>query len=216
MRFELITLIRHRFFLINAANIIALGAVWKRKQSGKGGSLPRAYDQSRELAAIDAATRVLDFCGQRNVFARKYSILVKGLREQLGRGLPTAVGDEASPSSEASRTTSQSSAPYNRPVERSSESPSNSDPMAENPAFQNRGISVEQSGTSTSPLTNAVMSRGHHASIGSLNADLEPWSEQFRISYPIDDISSYGTLVGYFAQCHMLTCERFHRPTARL
>ena len=129
-----------------------------------------AYDQSRELAAIDAATRVLDFCGQRNAFARKYSTLVKDLRQQLSKGLPTAVSDEASPSSAASRTTSQSSAPYNW------------------------GSSVEQSSTSTSPLTNADMSQGS-ASIGSLNAGLVPWSEQFGIFYPTDDISFYGKLV---------------------
>jgi hypothetical protein len=154
--------------------------------------LPIAYDQSRELAAIDAATRVLDFCGQRNAFARKYSILVKDLRQQLSKGLPTAVSDEASPSSAASRTTSRSSAPYNRSVARSSELSSNSDSTAESLAFQNRGSSVEQSSTSTSPLTNADMSRGYFASIGSLNAGLVPWSEQFGI---FDDISSYGKLI---------------------
>ena len=59
--FERIFLMHYRFFLVNAAIVIVLGAVWKQKQSCRRESMPLANDQSRELTAIDTAIRVLDF-----------------------------------------------------------------------------------------------------------------------------------------------------------
>jgi hypothetical protein len=151
---------------------------------------PIAYDQSRELAAIDASTRVLDFCGQRNAFARKYSILIKDLRQQLSKGLPTAVGDVATPSSAATRANSLNSTPYNPSLTRSSASLANLESMAESQVFRNLGSAVNQKSISTPPLPNEDMSRDCHPSIGSLNASIEPWSEQFGIFYPTNDVSS--------------------------
>lgn len=192
--FQCITLMCHRFFLVNAAHIMILGAVWKLKQSGKGYGSPTAYDQSRELAAIDASTRVLDFCGQRNAFARKYSILIKDLRQQLSKGLPTAAGDVTSSSSAATRHNSLSSTPNNPSLTGSSASPANSESMAESQVFQNLGGAVNQNSISTSPLPNEDMRQSYHPSVGSWNASIESWSEQFGIFYPTNDVSSYGTL----------------------
>jgi len=42
-----------------------------------------SQDQSMETTTIATVIRVLDFCGQRNMFARKYSLLIKELRSQL-------------------------------------------------------------------------------------------------------------------------------------
>jgi hypothetical protein len=184
----------HRFFLVNAAHTMILGAVWKLKQSGKGYGSPIAYDQSRELAAIDTSTRVLDFCGQRNAFARKYSILIKDLRQQLSKGLPTAVGDVTSPSSAATRANSLNSTLYNPSLTGSSASPANSDLMAQSQLFQNLVGTVKQNSILTLPLPDEDMRQGYHPSVGSLNASIEPWSEQFGIFYPTNDVSSYGTL----------------------
>jgi hypothetical protein len=50
-----------------------------------------SHDQSMETNAIGTAIKVLDFCGQRNTFARKYSLLIKGLRSQLDGG-PSSAG----------------------------------------------------------------------------------------------------------------------------
>jgi hypothetical protein len=174
---------------------VILGAVWKLKQSDKGCSSPIAYDQSQELATIDASTRVLDFCGQRNAFARKYSILIKDLRQQLSNGQPTAVGDVASTSSAATRANSLNSTPFTLSLTGFSGSPTNSDSMAESQAIQNLGGTVEQSSILTSPLPNADMRQDYHPSIRSLNAGIESWSGQFGIFYPTNDVSSNGTLV---------------------
>lgn len=185
----------YRFFLINATIVIVLGAAWKQKQSCRQESLPVAYDQSRELAAIDTAIRVLDFCGQRNAFARRYSTLVKELRQKLGRGSPSTVSNDASPSSAASRATSQVLTPYNRGVAMPLELPQNSDSTSEGLVLNNQGATVEQSSTSTSPLTNADLGRGLYSSMDLLNTGLEPWFDQDRMFYPTNDISSYGTLI---------------------
>ena len=172
-----------------------LGVIWKLKQNGKGFGSPIAYDQSRELATIDASTRVLDFCGQRNAFARKYSILIKDLRQQLSNGLPTAVGDVTSTSSTATRTNSLNSISYSLSLTGFSGSPSNSDSTAESPPIQNLGSTVGRSSISMSPLPNADMRQDYHPSVRSLNASIEPWSEQFGIIYPTNDVSPYGTLI---------------------
>jgi hypothetical protein len=193
--FERVFLMYYRFFLINAAIVVVLGAVWKQKQSCRQESSPVEYDQSRELAAIDTAIRVLDFCGQRNAFARRYSTLVKELRQKLSRGSSSTVSSVASPSSAASRVTSQGLAPYNRGDVGPPELSQNSDSTGEGLVLNNLGATVEQNSTSTSPLTNADLGQNLYASIGLLNMGLEPWSDQDRMFYPTDDMSSYGILI---------------------
>lgn len=192
--FERMFLMHYRFFLVNAAIVIVLGAVWKQKQSCPQESLPVAYDQSPELDAIDAAIRVLDFCGQRNAFARRYSTLVKGLSQKISRGSPSTISNDASPSSTASRAMSQGLAPHNRGVIGPPKLSLNSDSTGEGRDLSNLGAAVEQSRTSTSPLTNNDLGQGLYSSMGLLSTGLEPWSDQDGMFYPNDDITSYGTL----------------------
>lgn len=149
------------FFLINAAHVMILAAVWKLKQNGGGYGLPETYDQARELAAIDASIQILEFCGQRNPFARRYSILIKGLQRQLVLGLST----KASPGSAPPVSSMSSSA-----------SVTDSDPAAESPYFQNLRISVEQSdGGPTLGLSRTFVGRASYASDSPLNINLEDW-----------------------------------------
>lgn len=194
-----------------------LGAVWKLKQSNKGYSSPIIGDQSRELAAIDASTRVLDFCGQRNPFARKYSVLIKDLRQQLSQGLPTAVSNATSPSSAATGVNSLKSTPYNSYLAGSSAPPANSDPMAESQIFQTMGGTVRQNSIPTSPLSNEDMRRGYHPSVGSFDESIEPWPEQFGIFGSTNDASSFGTL-GLILLSNFLYTDfrRSYRLTTRL
>jgi hypothetical protein len=64
---------------------VILGITWRMwAQPGV------SHDQSMETTAIGTAIKVLDFCGQRNTFARKYSLLIKGLRSQLDGGPSSA------------------------------------------------------------------------------------------------------------------------------
>src|ERR1700759_4297417 len=122
----------YRFFLVNAANIMILGAIWNLNESGKGCGSLTFHDQNRELTAIDTSTRVLDFCGQRNAFARKYSIMIKDLRQELSKGLSNAAGDVA-----ATRADSLNLIPNNPyPVE-SSQPITSSDLMPESQGLQN-------------------------------------------------------------------------------
>ncbi len=51
-------------------------SVWNQLRQGSN-----AHDQGRELAAFDASTKALDFSGQTNTFIRKYSFLIKELRQ---------------------------------------------------------------------------------------------------------------------------------------
>ncbi|KAH8809412.1 hypothetical protein F5884DRAFT_403520 [Xylogone sp. PMI_703] len=178
-------------FLINAANIMILGAVWKRRQGGKSGFMPAGYDQSREISAIDAATRVLDFCGQRNAFARKYSILIKELRSQLVDGTHTPYGEEPSPSpATSSRAPSMSSAPpYRRAMQASNELVSIPDSTVETPAFST-GSTMDQSSTATSPMMASQLNQGYYGALTSLNTNLEPWSEEFGLFYPPGDFTT--------------------------
>lgn len=74
------------FFLVYAAHVVILGLAWRMWAQPSA-----SHDQSTETAAINTAIRVLDFCGQRNTFARKYSLLIKELRSQLDRG-PSSAG----------------------------------------------------------------------------------------------------------------------------
>lgn len=147
------------------------------KQGGNGYSLSTTHGQTRELDAIDASTRALDFCGQRNPFARRYSTLIKDLQQQLTRVLQTK--------------TSQSSMPRNNSTTQSSTSPADSDSMVESQTFQNLRISTEQNDASTLASSNAYMRRDSHPSVGSLNMNLETWPEQFGAFYLAND-ESFG------------------------
>jgi len=156
-----------------------LGAIWKQGSNG----LPITHSQSRELTAIDASTGVLDICGQRNAFARKYSILIKELRQQLVQDMTTPISASISP---------QSSTQYSNPGSGSYRSPTESDSMRDN---QNPGNSVEGKSVSASPWPNPDMNRDHRSSVDSPNLNFNsPWSEQFGIFYPAGDVLSYGTL----------------------
>jgi len=183
----------HRFFLVNAAHIMILGAVWKQlNQSSDRYGLSIPQDQSRELAAIDTSTRVLDFCGQRNTFARKYSILIKELRQRLVK-VPTPVaGGIAAPSSTAAHANSQNSSPYNTSVQGSYGSPAKSDLVVDSQMSQNLGGSVGQESISASPLLDPDTPQSYRASLDPSN--VTPWSEQFGIFLPTSGVLPYGTL----------------------
>ncbi|PVH68293.1 hypothetical protein DL98DRAFT_522844 [Cadophora sp. DSE1049] len=110
-----------------------LAVVWKLKQSGGGYGISGPSDQSLQLAAINTSIQILEFCGHRNPFARRYSILIKDLQRQLVSGLSATI----SPGSGLGPPLSSMS---------SSASVTDSGPVAESPYFQNLRISVEQSG----------------------------------------------------------------------
>ena len=159
-----------------------LGVIWKQGSNG----LPITHNQSRELAAIDASTGVLDICGQRNAFARKYSILIKELQRKLVRDMTTPSSSIATPISP------QTSSSYGNPGIGLYRSPTESDSMRDN---QDPGNSVEGKSVSTSPWPNPDMNRDHRSSVDSPNLSFNsPWSEQFGIFYPAGDVLSYGTI----------------------
>lgn len=169
-----------------------LGAVWNLKGSGKGQMF---YDQSRELTAIDASTKVLDICGQRNAFARKYSILIKDLRQQLSKGLRNTEGDMATPSSVATCVNSLNMTPcYPSPL-RSFQPLITSNSIPESQLFQNITGTTEPNSTSATSLPDEDIGRGYYTSFGSFDTGLNPWPEQSGISYPMNDTTPYGTLV---------------------
>jgi hypothetical protein len=157
-----------------------LAAVWKLKQNGGGYGLPGTYDQARELAAIDASIQILEFCGQRNPFARRYSILIKELQRQLVIGLSS----KASPSSAVPDSSMSSSA-----------SVTDSDPAVESPYFQNLRISVEQNSGTPMGLSRTFVGRASYPSVSPSNMDLEGWlPSQFGTLSPGDE-ESYGTSI---------------------
>jgi hypothetical protein len=191
------SLIRNRFFLVNAAHIMILGAVWNQKQSGNGYGTLMSVDQSRELSAIESAIRVLDFCGQRNPFARKYASLIKDLRHQLDKGLPNAAVSGAYPSSIATQGNFNNFAPYHSSLPGSFQ-PLTDSGSTESHVVQNTGGTAGQSGTSTSSLSSEDVRLGYDPSAGSLNTGIDSLSEQFGIFYPTNDMSPYGTSVLVF------------------
>jgi hypothetical protein len=179
-----------------------LAAVWKLKQSW-GYGLPGTYNQSRELAAIDASIQILELCGQRNPFARRYSTLIKDLQRQLVSGLST----KASPSSGPPVPSMSSSA-----------SVTDSDPAAENPYFQNLRISVEQSSGPTLGLSRTFVGRASYSSDSPLDINLEGWlPSQFGTLSPGDE-EPYGKsslltiMFCSMMSAHILTSEQTLHP----
>jgi hypothetical protein len=72
------------FFLVYAIHFVILGIFTKLSTHSEGGSSPDIMQrQTLELTAVDAGIRALQFYGQQNLFARKYSSLIKELRQQL-------------------------------------------------------------------------------------------------------------------------------------
>lgn len=132
-----------------------LAAVWKEKQSGGGFGLPGQSDAAPELAAIDASIPILEFCGQRNPFARRYAILIKELQRQLASG----TSNKASPSSGLPQFSTSSST-----------SVTDSDPPAESPYFQNLRISEA---TRTFPRQTSYENESP------LNMNIDDWPGQF-------------------------------------
>jgi len=163
-----------------------LAAVWKLRQNGGGYGLPGTYDQAREeLAAIDASIQTLEFCGQRNPFARRYLILIKDLQRQLILDPST----KASPSSAPPVSSMSSSA-----------SVTDSDPAAESPYFQNMRISAEASSGPTLGLSRNFAGRASYASDSPLNINLEGWPpSQFGRLSPGDE-ESYDPLSSFLFQ----------------
>ncbi|EPE33131.1 Nucleotide-binding protein [Glarea lozoyensis ATCC 20868] len=84
------------FFLVNAAHIMILAAVWKLKQNEQTPSLD-IFDQSLELVSIDSALRTLELCGHRSPFARKYWLLIKSLKQRLLLSLSAKESDSPAP-----------------------------------------------------------------------------------------------------------------------
>ncbi|RDL32394.1 Uncharacterized protein BP5553_08850 [Venustampulla echinocandica] len=177
------------FFLINAAHIMILAAVWKLKQNRGGYGMQGPYDQPRELAAIDASIQILEFCGHRNPFARRYSISIKDLQRQLVSGLSA----KPSPGLGSGPPLSSMS---------SSASVTDSDPAAESPYFQNLRVSVEQSGSAPTiaALRPSFGAQTSYTSESPLNISLEGWSpgrlrtlspgdEDLYVEFAVDDIT---------------------------
>lgn len=156
-----------------------LAAIWKLKQNGGSYGMPGPYDQSRELAAIDASIQILEFCGHRNPFARRYSILIKDLQRQLVSGLSAKPSPGSGPP---------------LPSMSSSASITDSDPAAESPYFQNLRISVEQSANAPTMGVSRPSLAGQpsYTPESSLNISLEGWSPgQFMTLSPGDE-DPYG------------------------
>jgi hypothetical protein len=156
-----------------------LAAVWKLKQNGGVYGLSTTFEQTRELAAIDASIQILEFCSQRNSFARRYLIQIKDLRRQI-----TLIQSNESP---------PSSAPFASSAVSSSASVTDSDPMAENPNFQNLVISSEQSSRPTFGLSGMSSGPGSYSSASPSNINLEGWpSGQFGALSAGNEGTAYG------------------------
>lgn len=209
---SLTTLMLCRFFLVTAANVMVLGTVWKRKQSPNVDFPTGVEDLEQELTAIDAATRLLDFCGQRSAFARKYSILVKNLCLKLSKASPRTVSDGASLHS--ARIASQTSTPYSCAGEQSPELSANS--TAKSSLYLNQSDSVPKSSHLLSPMTAFDIDHGYFPPFGYSNAQSESWAEDYGLANPNDDILPYGTVDSHLLRYYKLTCERPYAIASRL
>jgi hypothetical protein len=183
-----------------------LAAVWKQKQNGGGGyGLPGPQDQTRELAAIDASIQILEFCGHRNPFARRYSSLIRDLQRQLVSGL--------------SATTSPSSAAPLSSIS-SPTSVIDSDPATESSYFQNLRISADErsGGPPAFGLSRTVFGQASYPSESPLDLDLEGWSpSQLGMLSPggEDPYSKSNFLTIMFCLiifARILTCEQTLHP----
>jgi hypothetical protein len=184
-----------------------LGAIWSRKQSGSGYGSPMTIYQSREFNAIEASIRVLDFCGQRNAFARKYGSLIKDLWQHLDKGLLNAGGDREYTSSNASSANFMNLGQFQSSLLGSSRPFTDSGSIPESQAAQAAGPSPDyQSRASRSSLSSEDVRRGYDPSQGLLDARIKSWSEQFGVFYPTNDLSPHGTLLLAFSyECYTLT-----------
>ena len=139
-------------------------------------------DQSEELASIDEATRVLDSCGQRNVYARKYSSLVKGLRQELEKSLSTDVGDIAFLSSAASSTT------YNHALAAFT-TPAYSESTNESQNFQTVSPDLDSNSMMLLPGIDE-----YGPSTSSSDANIGMWSDSSAMFYLQNEVLENGTI----------------------
>jgi len=172
-------LIVSRFFLINASYIMTLAAVWKIKQNGGVGGSPAAtpFEPTHELASIDASIQILEFCGQRNPFARRYLIQIKELRRQIPL-------------------TQSSEAPTAPPPFASSSSTSGTDATmtVESPNFRGLAISSEPSSQSSSVFSRNFATPGSLSSGVTSDLNLENWpADHFGPMSAAQEGSVYGT-----------------------
>ncbi len=169
-----------------------LGAVWKLKHGDNGYDSLIPGDQCRELVAIDESIKILELCGQRIAFARKYSLSIKGLRQQLNRSLPNIADDVASLSLAATGT--KEIMPYNAFLIGSSQFPISPGSISESPEFQKTYNDIGQNSTSPSSLFNGDMMRGYNPLVDSLNTSNQPWTGDFATLYP-NDAPTYRELI---------------------
>lgn len=149
------------FFLINAAYIMIVATVWERKQFEGVDNLSSKYGKSDELATIDASIQVLELCGQRNSFARRYLVQIKDLRQQLA----LFQSSEASSNFE----------PFTPSVMSSSTSATDSNQVAENPpSFENLAIASDQNLAFSSRRDNRSILSTRSSGPGSSLTDSSP------------------------------------------
>ena len=179
-----------------------LAAAWKLKQNGGDYEFPGTSDQARQLATINASIQILNFCGQRNPFARRYSILIKDLQQQLVLGASTKASSDSAP-------------PFS--FMSSSASVIDSDPAAESPYMQNLRISVEQSSSPPLGLSRTSVGRLSYPSDSPLNINLESWPPDQFGTLGLGDEEPYGkstllTIMFCSMSTHILICEQFLHP----
>lgn len=176
-----------------------LGAVLKMKQNdeGEGYDSIMSYEQSRELTSIDASTRILDLCGQRIAFARKYSVLIKDLRQNLNKHMLDLASRVTPPDSALTQASSLNMPFIDSTFSASPQTPSNSSTSTsttESQGYQDLvGAMNLNDGTSTPPLHSTNTQPSYYPSIAS--ATMEPWSEHLGIFYPTNETSSQGLLL---------------------
>ena len=160
-----------------------------------------------ELVAINTATSILEWCGQRNHFARKYAILVKEMMLQLESCITRMpITGEVSPLF-ASRITSLMSTPYDH----SSSSVSTGEfSRLPDSAINTSSTSLGQEVPPMETSGSIDMSIGIEMNMGyvdtssgaSLGRDRDQcrWSEQFGIYYPNgnNNLTLYSMLVCNF------------------
>jgi hypothetical protein len=155
---------------------MTLAAVWKIKQiGGIGGSPAATFEPTHELVTIDASIQILEFCGQRNPFARRYLIQIKELRRQLA----LVQSSEAPPAPPlfASSSTSGTDATM----------------VMESPNFQSLAISSEQSSQSGSAFSRTFTTPGSLSSGLTSDLNLENWpADQFGPMSAAHEGSVYG------------------------
>jgi hypothetical protein len=199
---------RYSFFLVYAIHFIILGIFTKLSTHNGGGLGPDKMQRlTMELTAVDAGIQVLQFCGQQNPFARKYSFLVKELRQQLEGVLSNNVLSTASspstlfsgPSYTCSQVTSSQNLSTTEPI---STCEHLGDALSENdsPAFSINYEVSERRNTQDSLFQDVGLTQRHLLLEGLGNVSLGlPWSAQDGSLGQADGSLSPGTSPGVLA-----------------